>query len=46
MPHGRPFPEARRCFARLEELYGPPMEKDERVAVFDLRPGDPAPKLQ
>ena len=46
MPHGKPFPEAGRCLAKLEGLYGPPMETDDRVAVFDLRPGDPPPKLQ
>jgi hypothetical protein len=46
MPHGKPFPEAGRCLAKLEVLYGPPMSKDDRVAVFDLRPGDPPPKLQ
>ena len=46
IPHGKPFPEAGRCLARLEALYGPPMERDDRVAVFDLRPGEPAPKLQ
>ena len=45
-PHGKPFPEANRCLVKLEGLYGPPMEKDDRVAVFDLRPGDPPPKLQ
>jgi hypothetical protein len=46
MPHGRPFPEARRCLARLEDLYGSPVEQDDRVAVFYLRPGEPPPKLQ
>jgi len=38
MPHGKPFPEGGRCLAKLEALYGKPMELDDRVAVFDLRP--------
>ena len=46
MPHGKPFPEAGRCLERLSALYGPPVEKDDRLAVFDLQPGKPPPKLQ
>ena len=30
--------DVRRCLARLTELYGPPAEIDERLAVFTLRP--------
>jgi hypothetical protein len=46
MPHGKPFPEAGRCLERLTALYGAPAEKDDRLAVFDLQPGKPPPKLQ
>ena len=35
--HVGPRFEARRCLARLTELYGAPAEVDERLAVFDLR---------
>jgi hypothetical protein len=39
---GAPFVEADRCVKELTRLYGPPVEKDARVAVFDLRsPRDP-----
>jgi hypothetical protein len=41
-----PFPEHDRCLARLEALYGPPLERDGRLAVFDLQPGKPPPTLQ
>jgi hypothetical protein len=34
------------CIARLTRLYGPPVEMDARLAVFDLRPADPPPALQ
>lgn len=46
MPHGKPFPQAGRCLARLEDLYGKSLVRDDRVAVFDLRPAEPSPKLQ
>jgi len=46
MPHGKPFPEAGRCLERLTALYGAPAEQDDRLAVFELRPGAPPPKLQ
>lgn len=45
-PPGKPFPEAGRCLERLAALYGAPVERDDRLAVFDLRPGESAPKLQ
>jgi hypothetical protein len=32
-----------RCLPRLRQLYGEPIESDERLAVFDLRPGDGPP---
>jgi len=41
--HGRPFVENELCIARLTRLYGAPIEIDARLAVFDLRPGSPAP---
>jgi hypothetical protein len=44
--HGRPFSEDVNCIARLAALYGPPVELDARLAVFDLRPAEPQPKLQ
>jgi len=44
--HGRPFLESGRCIEKLAGLYGAPVEVDARVAVFDLRPGEPPPKLQ
>jgi hypothetical protein len=44
--HGRAFPEAERCLARLTAMYGAPVEIDARLAVFDLKPGEPAPALQ
>jgi hypothetical protein len=46
VPHGKPFPDAARCLAKLEGLYGMPTQQDDRVAVFDLRPGEAPPKLQ
>jgi hypothetical protein len=36
MPHGKPFPEAATCLAKIQALYGKPMELDDRLAVFDL----------
>jgi len=39
-PRPRPFPEADRCVAKLAALYGPPIENDARVAVFDLKPSE------
>jgi hypothetical protein len=35
-----------RCTANLTRLYGPPVEVDARLAVFDLKPNEPQPKLQ
>lgn len=46
VPQQRPFPENGRCIERLTRLYGAPVEIDARIAVFDLRPGEPPPKLQ
>ena len=46
VPHQRPFPENGRCIEKLARLYGEPVELDARIAVFDLRPGEPPPKLQ
>ena len=43
---GRPFPQSQRCIDKLTGLYGAPMEMDDRIAVWDLRPGEPPPKLQ
>ncbi|HEY2630493.1 MAG TPA: hypothetical protein VGI57_15280, partial [Usitatibacter sp.] len=40
---GQPFRDEPRCLARLTELYGPPMRIDARLAVFDLKPGEPPP---
>jgi hypothetical protein len=44
--HGRPFRESGRCLDKLTRLYGPPAEIDARLAVFDLRPGEPQPELR
>lgn len=44
--HGRPFAQADRCLAKLSALYGAPVNVDERLAVFDLRPGGSARTLQ
>jgi hypothetical protein len=35
--NGRAFPEAKRCVEALTGLYGPPIEIDARLAVFDLQ---------
>jgi hypothetical protein len=34
--HGDPFVQADRCLAALTKIYGPPVDVDSRVAVFDL----------
>jgi Dolichyl-phosphate-mannose-protein mannosyltransferase len=44
--HGRAFHENERCIEKLTSLYGAPVQIDARLAVFDLRPGEPEPKLQ
>jgi hypothetical protein len=41
-----PFVEHDRCLESLVRLYGPPVERDARLAVFDLQPGRPPPTLQ
>jgi hypothetical protein len=43
---GQAFDEGGRCIGKLAGLYGAPVEVDARLAVFDLRPGDPPPTLQ
>jgi hypothetical protein len=44
--HGAPFREADRCMAALARLYGPPVDVDARLAVFDLRQAGGERKLQ
>ena len=44
--NGRPFREFPVCLEKLTRLYGKPVSVDSRVAVFDLEPGEPPPKLQ
>jgi hypothetical protein len=44
--HGKPFREADRCLAALARLYGPPVDVDARLAVFDLRPSGAPRTLQ
>jgi hypothetical protein len=44
--HGRPFREADRCLAALTGLYGRPVDRDSRLAVFDLHPAGASRKLQ
>ncbi len=44
--HGRPFVENERCLAKLTALYGAPLQVDARLAVFDLKPGEPEPPSQ
>ena len=43
---GRVFRESEHCLEKLTQRYGAPIEIDARLAVFDLRPGEPQPKLQ
>jgi len=44
--HGRPFHEQQRCIDALTLLYGPAARLDARLAVWDLQPTRPSPKLQ
>lgn len=46
LPHRRQFPQKHHCIDKLTSLYGAPIEMDSRIAVWDLKPGDPPPKLQ
>jgi hypothetical protein len=43
---GKLFDENGRCIDKLARLYGAPLEVDARLAVFDLKPGEPPPTLQ
>jgi hypothetical protein len=44
--NGAPFRQADRCLAALTALYGPPVDIDLRLAVFDLRAAAGPRKLQ
>jgi hypothetical protein len=44
--HVGPHYDNHRCIEKLTPLYGAPIELDERLAVFDLRPDEPPPTLQ
>lgn len=44
--HGKPFERSDACLKALERLYGEPVDIDEQLAVFDLRPPRAPPKLQ